>query len=244
MILTLFNLAIFGAGRWAAWSFRQRRLVAVQSAAEAVAKERTRIALDLHDIVADSITSMVLLSAGAARLIGTDPERAKSLLTQVELSGRQAITELQRMLGLLRAASDAIDSLGDPRPGLQAVADLLARFRGLGLELVEETAGSPRALDAGLDVSAYRIIQEALTNAARHGNGNAQLDIAFAPGALEIAIANPTLRDPAARVAGGGRGIVGMRERAALLGGSLEAGASDGVFRVRARLPYGDGGNA
>jgi signal transduction histidine kinase len=71
------------------------------------------------------------------------------------------------MLGLLRAASDAIDSLGDPRPGLQAVADLLARFRGLGLELVEETAGSPRALDAGLDVSAYRIIQEALTNASR-----------------------------------------------------------------------------
>jgi signal transduction histidine kinase len=209
----------------------------------AVAEERTRIARDLHDSAGHAI-NVILVQAGAARLLHErDPERSLASLETIEDVARETIGEIDQLVRVLREDRALGDRVEAP-PGLAALDALVQRHRAAGLAVTAHLAGPRLPLAPGVDRAAYRIIQEALTNAARHGNGNAQLDIAFAPGALEIAIANPTLRDPAARVAGGGRGIVGMRERAALLGGSLEAGASDGVFRVRARLPYGDGGNA
>jgi signal transduction histidine kinase len=103
--------------------------------------------------------------------------------------------------------------------------------------------GPRRPLAPGIDQAAYRILQEALTNAARHGRGSVEVDVAFGPTVLELTVTNPTEPDENALAAGGGHGVVGMRERAALLGGSLEARAANGVFRVRARLPYGEEGS-
>jgi signal transduction histidine kinase len=120
-----------------------------------------------------------------------------------------------------------------------AALDIRAeRHRAAGLEVTVDLHGSRRDLVPGVDQAAYRILQEALTNAARHGSGRAEVDVAFGSSALEITVTNPV--PPGSGFAEGGHGIVGMRERAALLGGSLRAGATDGVFHVDARLPYGD----
>ena len=127
----------------------------------------------------------------------------------------------------------------EPLPGLADLDTLAERHRRGGLVVDVRVDGSPRPLPPGVDRAAYRILQEALTNAARHGDGRAYVDVAFAPTALEITVTNALRRDRAESTPGGGHGIVGMRERAAILGGSLEAGPADGTFRVRARLPYG-----
>jgi signal transduction histidine kinase len=126
----------------------------------------------------------------------------------------------------------------EPPLGLAAVETLAERHRAAGLEVTVHVNGSRRELAPGVDQAAYRILQEGLTNAARHGRGRAEVNIAFGSSALEITLTNPVPPDSVAR--DGGHGIVGMRERAALLGGSLQADVVDGLFRVRARLPDGD----
>jgi signal transduction histidine kinase len=208
---------------------------------EAIAEERRRIARDLHDVVAHSV-SVMTVQAGAARLLVTEaPERAREPLASVEGTGRQALGEMRRLLGILRG-EDGRAQLA-PEPGLARLDELLARTCTAGLPVELAVEGEPRALPAGVDLAAYRIVQEALTNARKHaGPARARVTLRYGREALELEIADDGRAT--ANGAGGGHGLVGMRERAALYGGELEAGPRrDGGFAVRARLPVDAGGH-
>jgi signal transduction histidine kinase len=213
---------------------RERRLAA--------AEERTRIARDLHDSAGHAI-NVILVHAGAARLLGPrDPEASQAALETIEEVARETLGEIDQLVRALREDElpEANGGNVEPPLGLAALETLAARHRSAGLALEIRKRGSRRPLAPGVDQAAYRILQEALTNAARHGEGSAEVEIGFGPSALELAVSNPT--HPEVAGAEPGHGIVGMRERAALLGGSLDAGSTNGVFRVRAWLPYGRDG--
>jgi signal transduction histidine kinase len=204
----------------------------------AAAEERTRIARDLHDSAGHAI-NVILVQAGAARLLNKqDPERAQAALETIEEVARETLGEIDQLVRALREDDhpEGTDGTVEPPPGLAALESLATRHRSAGLAVSIRTRGSRRPLAPGLDQAAYRILQEALTNAAKHGRGTAEVELNFGPSALKLTVTNPAGSNGSAGA--GGHGLVGMRERAALLGGSLEASASDGRFRVRARLPY------
>jgi signal transduction histidine kinase len=246
-----------GAGVWAAAWFagdrsrlRRERIAELEERARnaereaererrlAAAEERMRIARDLHDSAGHAI-NVILVQAGAARLLQQrDPAGARAALQTVEDVARDTLGEIDQLVRALR--DDLPTGEVEPPPGLAALDALADRYRVSGLSVTVRVDGARRPLTPAVDQAAYRILQEALTNAAWHGRGSAEVAIAFAPSALEIAVTNPAASSPGRD--GGGHGIVGMRERAQLLGGSLEAGADNGSFHVRARLPYGDAG--
>jgi signal transduction histidine kinase len=250
---------LFGALVWgAAWVFgdrvrmRRARIVELEERALraereaererrlAAAEERTRIARDLHDSAGHAI-NVILVQAGAARLLSEkDPERARAALETIEEVARETVEEIDQLVRVLRDDDGAPEPPREVEPplGLAALDTLAERHRAAGVEVMVQVDGPRRELAPGVDQAAYRILQEALTNAARHGNGRADVDITFGSSALEITVTNPVPPDSVA--AGGGHGIVGMRERAALLGGNLQSIAADGVFRIDARLPYAD----
>jgi signal transduction histidine kinase len=206
---------------------RERRLAA--------AEERTRIARDLHDSAGHAI-NVILVQAGAARLLSEqDPERSQSALETIEEVARETLGEIDQLVRALRE-DDPADGVVEPPPGLAALSTLAERHRSAGLVLSVQERGAPRPLSPGVDQAAYRILQEALTNAARHGTGHADVEIGFGPTSLDLTVTNPTRPGSAGDA---GHGIVGMRERATLLGGRLDAESSEGRFRVSARLPYG-----
>jgi signal transduction histidine kinase len=208
---------------------RERRLAA--------AEERTRIARDLHDSAGHAI-NVILVQAGAARLLQErDPERSREAVETIEVVARDTISEIDQLVRALR--EDGSTEGVEPPPGLAALDTLAERYRASGLAVTVHVEGRRRPLAPAADQAAYRILQEALTNAARHGRGSAEVEIDFGPSMLEVTVTNPTLPGSIVRD-GGGHGIVGMRERAQLLGGSVEANARDGHFRVRARLPYAE----
>jgi signal transduction histidine kinase len=213
---------------------RERRLAA--------AEERTRIARDLHDSAGHAI-NVILVQAGAARLLQeADPARSRAALETIEEVARETLGEIDALVTALREDDLRGDTGGpvEPPPGLAALETLAERHRSAGLSVDVRERGSRRPLSPALDQAAYRILQEALTNAARHGDGSAEIEISFGPSSLELSVSNPTAPE---RARGGpGHGLVGMRERAVLLGGSLDTEATDGIFRVRARLPYGGDG--
>jgi signal transduction histidine kinase len=201
---------------------RERRLAA--------AEERTRIARDLHDSAGHAI-NVILVQAGAARLLAEkDPPRSRAALATIESLARETLTEID---GLVRALREDEDRPEAPI-GLAALDGLVKRHRDAGLDVDVVVNGARRPLGPAVDQAAYRILQESLTNALRHGNGHAKVAIGYGGDALEIDVTNP-----ANASTGSGHGIVGMRERASLLGGDVEAGPANGIFRVRARLPYG-----
>jgi signal transduction histidine kinase len=246
---------VFGAVIWAAARFagdrarlRRERFEALEERARraeqeaarerrlAAAEERTRIARDLHDSAGHAI-NVILVQAGAARLLQErDPDGARRALETIEEVARDTLGEIE---GMVRALRDEGARPGvEPPPGLAALDTLAERHRGSGLDVTVRVDGARRQLPPVTDQAAYRILQEALTNAARHGRGSAAVEIGYGPKALEVEVTNPVAAAQAAP--GGGNGLVGMRERAQLLGGSLETGARDGRFRVRALLPYGE----
>jgi signal transduction histidine kinase len=209
---------------------RERRLAA--------AEERTRIARDLHDSAGHAI-NVILVQAGAARLLQErDPERSRQALETLEEVARETVAEIDELVRALREDGSVDDDRRDvePPPGLAALDTLAQRARAGGLEVSVRVHGARRPLAPAVDRASYRILQESLTNASLHGPGTAEVEVSFGPSELEIAVANPTM--PGQAPGNGGHGLVGMRERTALLGGSFDAGASDGFFRVRARLPY------
>jgi signal transduction histidine kinase len=206
---------------------RERRL--------AVAEERARIARDLHDAAGHAI-NVIAVRAGTARL-RQDPERSQAALEAIEELARKTVAEIDEIVGSLRERGSGSGGVDAP-PGLASLDTLVARHAAAGLDVSVARAGEPRPLESVIDQAAYRILQEALTNAGRHGAGAAQVEIAYAEAALELAISNPASGERTSR-ANGGHGLIGMRERATLLGGSLEIERADGAFRVRARLPYG-----
>jgi signal transduction histidine kinase len=210
---------------------RERRLAA--------AEERARIARDLHDAAGHAI-SVIAVRAGAARL-RQDPDRALSALEAIEELARQTAQELDQLVGTLRQggpANGVANGVVEAPPGLASLDALVARHRAAGLAVTLDASGAPRPLGAAVDQAAYRILQEALTNAARHGAGSARVELAFADAGVELSVTNPVPAHGSPRP-GGGHGLVGMRERATLLGGMLDVERPNGAFRVRARVPYG-----
>ncbi|GAA3010792.1 hypothetical protein GCM10017559_36680 [Streptosporangium longisporum] len=208
---------------------RQRELARAR-----FAERRARIARELHDIVAQGI-SMMTLGVGAGRMImSKDPERARETLRVAEEAGRQALVELQRALSLLDL--DGPSTGRTPQPRLSDLGDLLAgiRARGLRVEVVED--GRPAEVGLALELVAYRIVQEALANTLRHaGADSARVTLRWRPGFLEVSVRDDGHSGPPGAA---GAGLLGMRERAVLFGGTLEAGVlRGGGFEVRARLP-------
>jgi len=205
---------------------RERRLAA--------AEERMRIARDLHDSAGHAI-NVILVHAGLGRLrTEHDAAGAREALETIEEVARETAGEIDQLVGVLR--QDAASGEVEPPPGLAAVEELVARHRAAGLDVVATIERQRRPLPANVDRGAYRILQEALTNAARHGNGSAEVLVTFETGALEVTVTNP-IGARSTRQNGAGHGVVGMRERADLLGGSLEAAPQAGRFRVHAWLP-------
>jgi signal transduction histidine kinase len=183
---------------------------------------------------------VILVHAGLGRLRS---ERhlagAREAFETIEEVARETIGEIDQLVGVLREDASPSEGRGDvePLPGVAALDGLVERHRAAGLDVTTTVRGDRRPISPGVDRGAYRILQEGLTNAARHGDGSAQVELAFGRSLLEVIVANPLRPGGRARADGGGHGVIGMRERAALLGGSLEADARDGHFRVRARLP-------
>ena len=207
---------------------RERRLAA--------AEERGRIARDLHDSAGHAI-NVILVHAGMGRLqTERDPERAREAFATIEEVARETVGEIDQMVRVLREDASLPGEV-EPPAGLASLEGLVERQRASGLDVTSSIYGERRPLPAAVDRGAYRIIQEALTNAARHGNGNARVQVAFGERDVEVFVENVLVPGRPARSEGGGHGLVGMRERAALLGGSLEAGPREGRFEVRARLP-------
>jgi signal transduction histidine kinase len=201
---------------------RERRLAA--------AEERTRIARDLHDSAGHAI-NVILVHAGAARLLAEkDPARSREALATIESLAHETLTEID---GLVRALREDEDQAQTPI-GLAALDALVKRHRDAGLDVDVRVDGSRRPLGPAVDQAAYRILQESLTNALRHGNGRVKVALTYGAETLEIGVTNP-VEDG---VGAAGHGIVGMRERASLLGGRVEAEPQNGLFRVHARLPY------
>ena len=203
----------------------------------AAAEERARIARDLHDSAGHAI-SVIAVRAGAARLRHRqEPDRSLAALEAIEEVARQTAAEIDALVGNLRDNGSGSEVAALP-VGLASLDRLIARHRQAGLDVTVEASGTARRLGAAADQAAFRILQEALTNAARHGTGHAQVNLAYGTDCLELVVTNPTPRGPLPPVAAG-HGLVGMRERATLLGGTLDAGRANGVFRVHARLGYG-----
>ena len=204
----------------------------------AVAEERARISRELHDVVAHHVSVMVVQAGAARRVLTKQPDLATEALNDIESTGRQALAEMRRMLGVLRS-DDAADALA-PQPSLERLEALVEQVGEAGLPVDLVVEGARRPLPPGIDVNAYRIVQEALTNVLKHaGKAAAKVRVRYSPRELELEITDDG-RGAAAAVlsrTGAGQGVVGMRERAQLHGGELEAGPlMTGGFRVRARL--------
>jgi signal transduction histidine kinase len=214
----------------------QLELEREEKAQTAVVEERTRIAREMHDVVAHSVSVMVVQSQAAQRLLEGEQSAARQALGSIETTGRQALTEMRRLLGTLRR-TDAELTLA-PQPSLRRLEDLIEQVREAGLPVELRVEGEVASLPPGVDLSAYRIVQEALTNTLKHaGASHAKVVVHYRDDELELEVTD----DGAGNGNGGGsgQGMIGMRERVALYGGILESGKKvGGGYVVQARLPF------
>ena len=213
-----------------------------ERARQAVARERTRIARELHDVVAHSVSVMVIQTAAARRVAGSDRAAAAEALRAVESCGREALIDMRRMIGVLHR--EDIELLGGTAPGLSQLDKLAERARASGLPVQVRVEGEPRPLTAALDLVLFRVVQEALTNAIKHaGPARARVRVTFTEDCLELEVVD-TGRGPLRQrssVDVGGQGLVGMQERLTLYGGHLETGRRrGGGFQVLARIPLSE----
>jgi signal transduction histidine kinase len=208
-------------------------------ALRAVVEERTRIARELHDIVGHAVSVMTVQTSGVRRLLRSEQEQEREALVSVERTGREALAEMRRVVGALRDPEEG-PALA-PRPSLGRVDKLVAQARETGLPVDLEIEGEPVPLPAGVDLTAYRLVQEGLTNTIKHAAArHAEVRVSYDPGHVEIEVCDDGRgADGAALTSGdGGHGLVGMRERVSIYGGELEAGPRPGGgFRLRARIP-------
>ncbi|WP_327011961.1 histidine kinase [Dactylosporangium sp. NBC_01737] len=230
------------------WLLERERELASRTAVDA---ERARIARELHDIVSHTVSVMVVQASAAQEVLTTMPGEAATALRAVQDAGRAALTELRHLLGLLApgAAGEGEDDTGggdalEPQPSLRRLSALVDRIAFAGLPVEVRVSGEPRPLPAGVDLTAYRIVQEALTNALKHGDGGkAEVTVRYAERSLRVEVLNtgPSVlkSDPPGRPAGAaGRGLTGLRARVAVYGGDLDARRRlGGGYRVRARIP-------
>jgi signal transduction histidine kinase len=200
----------------------------------AAADEQRRIARELHDVIAHNVSVMVVQAAAANDVFDAHPEKARGALRSIEQTGREALTELRRLLGSVQTPQEEAYA---PQPGLSALDELVSRVRAAGLPVEVHVDGSLGDLPAGLDLSAYRIVQEALTNTLKHAAASrAEVGVRRTPTTLELEIVDDGVGNGTGDT--GGQGLIGMRERATLVGGEVEAGPRPGGgFQVRARLP-------
>jgi signal transduction histidine kinase len=205
------------------------------AAREAVVEERARIARELHDAIAHNVSMMVVQAGAERRVLDDTRSSTREVLETIEGIGRGALTEMRRLVGMLR--SDTADELA-PQPGLGDLPTLVTQVNEAGLPVELEIEGDPRELPVGIELSAYRIVQEALTNALKHaGEAHASVRVRYGTDSLELEIVDDG-GGAAPSVAGGGQGLVGMRERVALYGGRFDAGRRpSGGFSVRVLLP-------
>ena len=206
-------------------------------AREAVTVERARIARELHDVVAHNISVMGVQAAAASRIMQSDEPDVRRALAAIETTGRETVDEMRRMLGILRRSEDELALA--PQPSLRDLGALVEQVRAAGLDVVARVEGEPRQLPAGLDLSAYRIVQEALTNALKHAApAHVEVVVRYSEDAIVLEVVD----DGSGSAGGGGtgNGLVGMRERVALFGGELRVGRGvDGGWALRATLPVG-----
>ncbi|MEU6041335.1 sensor histidine kinase [Actinomadura sp. NPDC047616] len=208
-------------------------------ARQAVLEERARIARELHDVVAHHMSVIAMQAEAAPYKIPDLPDEARRTFGVVRDAAREALTETRRVVGLLRSDDDGAERT--PQPGLDRLDDLVAAARRSGLKVTATIVGVPRPVPAGVDLSAYRIVQESLSNAARYAPGSqVGIEVRYEGDLLRLAVTDDGPRGTPEESHGGGHGLVGMRERVAMLGGTLEAGPhEEGGWAVAAALPYG-----
>ncbi|HVE98373.1 MAG TPA: sensor histidine kinase [Mycobacteriales bacterium] len=207
-----------------------------QRAMVAVLDERNRIAREMHDVVAHSVSLMVVQAGAARRMIGVDADRARTALLAVESAGRDALAELRRVLGLLRGGPEPLALT--PQPGTAQLGKLVEGIRELGLDVDMAEYGAAQPLPPGVELTVFRVVQEALTNAVKHaGRASARVELRWDCDELEVAVVDDGPGAPAGAVSTG-HGLAGMRERVSAYGGRVDAGsAPGGGFAVRARIP-------
>ena len=239
----IFYALLLGAPWVAGRAVRQRRLNERElehekaRAAAAIVEERARIARELHDVVAHSISVMVLQARGGRRVLDSDPDDARDAFAVIEGTGQHALDEMRRLVGMLRSGDEKIPLA--PQPSLKELGTLVDQVRTAGLPVQLTIEGEPRDLSPGVDLSAFRIVQEALTNALRHaGPAHARVVLRYLTDELEIEISDDG--PGTGESEGSGYGLVGMRERVSVYGGELEAGERPGGgYALRVRLPLG-----
>ena len=212
----------------------RRRALELRSAVE---HERARIARELHDVVTHNVSMMTIQAGAARKIMATEPEQAREALLAVEAGGRTAMAELRHVMGLLTMADGGPDLT--PQPGLDQVDALVARVRETGAEVGLAVTGQPRAVPSGIGLAAYRVVQEALTNTMKHAAGAAAaVTVDYGADRLRVEVTDTGgRRDPAAAT-GNGRGLIGLRERLDVYGGTLRAGRRlGGGYRIEALIP-------
>lgn len=223
------------------WLLERERESAARGAVD---DERARIARELHDIVSHNVSVMVVQAGAARRVLDAEPDQAAAALQAVEAAGRDTMTELRHLLGLLAPPADGAEPPElSPQPSLSRLSPLVDRIAFAGLPVEVRISGEPRPLPSGVDLTAYRIIQEALTNALKHGDGaEAEVSVRYADHYLRVEVLNtgPSVLSGGRGVPQGeeGRGLLGLRQRVRVFGGDLDARRRlGGGFRVRARIP-------
>ena len=239
------STAVWGSGRAARLAELRSRRAQKETASKAVQLERVRIARELHDIVSGAVTAMHLQAATAQQLVGTEDAQVRETLALIQDEGKNALIEMDRLLRTLRSVAPSAEDDQTLQPRLEDVPLLIQRARASGLDVLLTTSGSPRPLHRMVDLTAYRIIQEGLTNCTKHAGRGAKVHVELAWTDACLAL---TVRDtpkPADRVDArrekfsSGVGLIGPQERACLVNGELAAyGTSDGGFVVRAELPF------
>ncbi|WP_329266161.1 sensor histidine kinase [Streptomyces pseudovenezuelae] len=211
----------------------------------AVAAERARIARELHDVVAHNVSVMVVQADGAAYVLDAAPDQAKKALETISSTGRQALAEMRRLLGVLRTGEHQEGGEYVPQPDVEQIEDLVEQCRGSGLPVDFKIEGTPRPLPSGVELTAYRIVQEALTNTRKHGgpNAGASVRLVYFDDGLGLLVEDDGKGAPhelyeEGGADGAGHGLIGMRERVGMVGGTLDAGPRPGGgFRISALLP-------
>jgi signal transduction histidine kinase len=218
----------------AAQAVRERE----QTARAAVAEERARIARELHDVIAHNVSVMVVQAGAGGLILEDEYPDVREALKIIDNTGRETVDEMRRLLGVLRRADE--DLALAPQPSLARLDTLLEQLRGAGLPVELRVEGEPSELPASVDLSAFRIVQEALTNTLKHaGPARALVVVRYTAHAIELEVSD----DGSANITNGGagHGLIGMRERVTMLGGEFEAGREPGGYRLRARLPLETG---
>ncbi|MBG0828400.1 sensor histidine kinase [Planomonospora sp. ID67723] len=253
--MSVFVVAIWISGIYA--NTRRRYLEGLEERAEraererdqqarlAAAAERARIARELHDVVAHNVSVMIVQADGAGYAIDQDPEQAREAVRVISATGRRALAEMRRMVGVLRADDGGVEEYA-PQPDLSQLDGLVERVRASGLPVELRVVGVVRELPEGEQLTVYRIVQEALTNTLKHGGPGSGAVVEMEYGVRELVVrVCDDGRGAAARSRPGGHGLVGMRERAAMFGGTVEAGPRPGGgFQVVVRLPVGEPGGS